>query len=382
MKGARLKTIALDVRFRVVSGSSISIQNLCRSMTTQAPPEYRFVTVRYQDQDLIPELAGLEAIYAPDISAPLELAWNELWLPGKLRRWDIDLYHGMKQCAPLRGLGCPTVHTVDAVKRGSDDDLPLPFASRFYWGVHVCHVYKHSEHLLPVSEHVSTFLRDSLSVDPGNVTVVHNGVGEAFLEAGRLHTTGRPAGMDQPYVVCVGSVIPLKNQLAAVKALSKIAYRVPHHLVLLGREDTAYGQRVRKAARDGGIKDRVHWGGFVDERGLIEYLCGAELLVHVSRTEGFCLATGEAMACGLPVVASDRGALREQMGDAALYIDDPDDHDGLAEQMQRVLTEPDQRERMRQRGLARATELSWHASAQKVLGVYSTLLSDNPKERP
>lgn len=372
-----MKTIALDVRFRVVSGSSISIQNLSRAMLAYKPPGLRFITVRYRDQDLIPELAELQAVYAPETAAPLELAWNELRLPGLLRRAGADLYHGMKQCAPVRGLNCPCVHTVDAVKRGSDDDLPLSVATKLYYALHACRVYKHSEHLLPVSEHVGAFLRDDLAIEPSRVTVVHNGVGGRFLDAGRSRPPSptRPPGIDQPYVICVGSIIPLKNQLAVVSALARIADRVPHHLVLIGREDETYARQVRDAARAGDIEPRVHWAGFVDEDGLIRNMLAADAMVHVSRTEGFCLATCEAMACGLPLVVTDRGALREQIADAALYLDDPDDHDTLADLMLRVLTDADQHEKLRQLGLERAAKYTWSESARQVLEVYQSLLS-------
>ncbi len=370
-----MTTIALDIRFRVASGSSISIRNLCMCLVRQAPPEVRFVTVRYRDQDLPPELDDLESVTVPNMSAPLELIWNEVRLPGLLARDGVQLYHGMKQCAPYR-LRCPSVHTVDAIKRGSTDDLPIPLGPRLYFGWHVCYIYKHSDHLLPVSQYVGDFLADELRIDPDRITVVHNGVHDKFLESDRADAEriDNPLGINAPFVVCVGSVIPLKNQLAVVEALSKIADRVPHHLAILGREDPEYAQQIRHAAEAGGISDRLHWVGFVGTDRLMRHLHTADAMVHVSRTEGFGLATGEAMACGLPLVLTDRGALREQCGDAAFYINDPDDHDTLADQLLHVLTDPDLRETMRQRGLKRAAFLNWPEAARKTLDVYQRLL--------
>lgn len=368
-------TIALDIRFRVPSGASIAIQNLVKGLICQAPAGLRFVAVRYQSQSLLPELSELDAIVVPRMSKPLELIWNELRLPGLLSKQGVDLYHGMKQCAPHR-LRCPHVHTVDAIKRGSAEDLPLPLGQRLYLRWHACAVYKRSKHLMPVSKHVGQFLIDELGVGPERITVIHNGVDEVFHQ--HTQAAGKPRGghleIDTPFILCVGSVIPLKNQLAVVEALARIADRVPHHLALLGRSDPAYAQQINQAAERGGIAERLHWVGFVDTEGLIEHLCSAELMVHVSRTEGFCLATGEAMACGLPLVLSDRGALREQCGDIALYIDDPDDHDALAKTLIRVLGDADLRESMRRRGMERAAELTWPEAARRTLGVYSGLL--------
>jgi glycosyltransferase involved in cell wall biosynthesis/sterol desaturase/sphingolipid hydroxylase (fatty acid hydroxylase superfamily) len=368
--------IALDIRFRVPSGSSVALQNLAIRLVRQAPEGLQFVVVRYQHQVLPPELNALEAIYVPKMPAGLELIWNELRLPGLLARTPVDLYHGMKQCAPVR-LKCPSVHTVDAIKRGSADDLPLPLMHRMYWGWHVCSIYRRSDHLLPVSEYVGKFLTKELGVDQDRMTVVHNGVGDAFLQSNRDSDakTDDLLGLDGPYIICVGTVIPLKNQLAAVMALGKIKDRVPHHLVLLGREDPAYAQQIREAAERVGVADRLHFTGFMDADVLIRHMLNATSMVHPSRTEGFGLVAGEAMACGLPLVVSDRGGLKEVCGDVAVYFDDPDDYDALAEAMLRVLTDSELRETMRHGGLSRAASLSWPEAARMTLGVYQRLLS-------
>lgn len=358
-----------------MSGSGIAILNLTRRLIEQAPPGLRFLLVRYRGQGLPPELDRLDAIRVPKMRAPVELLWNEVRLPGLLRRAGADLYHGMKQCAPKR-LHCPSVHTVDAIKRGTSEDLPLPLFAKLYWGWHACSIYKKSAHLMPVSGFVGDFLINDLKIDPVKVTIIHNGVNDQFLNADRSakRDEPKPLEIDAPYVVCVGSVIPLKNQVAAVKALARIADRVPHHMALLGTEDPAYGKLVRKAAEEGGIADRVHLVGFVDMQGLLLHMCHAQAMVHVSRTEGYCLSTGEAMACGLPLVLTDRGGLREQCGDAAMYLSDPDDHEGLARTLLGVLNDPVLCQTMSQRGLARAASLTWSESARRVLQVYRAVL--------
>jgi glycosyltransferase involved in cell wall biosynthesis len=370
-----LTTIALDIRFRVPSGASVAMQNLAVCLVRQAPQEIGFVLVRYREQQLPPELDALDAVYVPKMRGPFELIWNELRLPGLLARKQIDLYHGMKQCAP-RWLRCLSVHTVDAIKRGSADDLPLPLAHRLYYAWLVCSIYKRSDHLMPVSGYVEKFLSDDLGIEPGRVTVVSNGVAERFLEAGRSRDdrVHDPLGLKAPYVICVGSVIPLKNQIAAVQALARIADKVPHHLVLLGKEDPVYGLSVREAAEQAGLADRLHHVDFVEPDELVNFLLGADAMVHVSRTEGFCLAAAEGLACGLPMVVTRRGGLPEVCGDAAMYLDDPDDHEALAELLHEVLTDTAKRQTLRARGLERAAALNWPEAARITLGVYLRVL--------
>jgi len=98
----------------------------------------------------------------------------------------------------------------------------------------------------------------------------------------------------------------------------------------------------------------------------------AGLLVLPSFYEGFGLTVLEAMACGTPVVCSDRGSLPEVASDAALLIN-PDDVDGLAKAMERALEDEPLRAQMRERGLANVQRFSWEKTAQQTLDIYRRL---------
>jgi glycosyltransferase involved in cell wall biosynthesis len=78
------------------------------------------------------------------------------------------------------------------------------------------------------------------------------------------------------------------------------------------------------------------------------------------------------MACGIPVVASDRGSLPEVVGDAGLLVD-PQDMDGLAEAAVRVLSDRGLRARLRRRGLERAALFSWERTARQTLAIYRSV---------
>jgi alpha-1,3-rhamnosyl/mannosyltransferase len=85
--------------------------------------------------------------------------------------------------------------------------------------------------------------------------------------------------------------------------------------------------------------------------------------------EGFGLPLVEAMACGCPVIASDRSSLPEVAGDAALFVD-PGDSQGLAQLMHRIITEPALREKLIEKGFKRVQRFSWDRTAQETLQVY------------
>ena len=88
------------------------------------------------------------------------------------------------------------------------------------------------------------------------------------------------------------------------------------------------------------------------------------MVVIASADEGFGLPAVEAMALGVPVVAADRGALREVVGDAGVLVD-PDDTAAFAAAMRRVLEDGSLRRDLTARGIARSRTFSWDRSAAK-----------------
>jgi glycosyltransferase involved in cell wall biosynthesis len=101
---------------------------------------------------------------------------------------------------------------------------------------------------------------------------------------------------------------------------------------------------------------------------------GAQLLCLPSFYEGFGLPVLEAMACGTPVVASNRGSLPEVVGEAGVMIN-PDDPTKIAAGLHQVLTDAGLAGELRRRGLERASLFTWQETARQTLAVYYNLLS-------
>jgi glycosyltransferase involved in cell wall biosynthesis len=112
----------------------------------------------------------------------------------------------------------------------------------------------------------------------------------------------------------------------------------------------------------------THAGYLADEarEGLYK---GAAMLVLPSFNEGFGLPVLEAMTAGVPVIASNRGAIPEVLGDAGLLVE-PDDVEGLAGAMQQVLTRPGLAESLASRGPRRARQFDWVSSAHALRDAY------------
>jgi glycosyltransferase involved in cell wall biosynthesis len=116
--------------------------------------------------------------------------------------------------------------------------------------------------------------------------------------------------------------------------------------------------------------------GYVEDRLLPGLYRGARAFVLPSRYEGLGLTCLEAMACGTPVVASDRAALPETCGDAALLVD-PDDGAALAEAVLHASTEEPLREQMRAKGLRRVRDRTWNRAASETHALLLDAVGEN-----
>jgi glycosyltransferase involved in cell wall biosynthesis len=113
----------------------------------------------------------------------------------------------------------------------------------------------------------------------------------------------------------------------------------------------------------------VRWLGYVTDEERLRLYGEASMLVLASADEGFGIPALEAMTIGLPVVAAARGSLPEVVGEAGLLVD-ADDPRALAEAMRRVLEEDALRAELADRGVARARQFTWGASAARLLDAF------------
>ena len=177
----------------------------------------------------------------------------------------------------------------------------------------------------------------------------------------------------KPYLLFVGNVKPNKNLAALLEAFARIKDQIPIDLVIVGKKEGFRVGDQTVLARAESLGSRVIFTGFVDEKTLHQYFIHAEALVFPSLYEGFGLPPLEAMACGVPVLVSNRASLPEVCGDAALYFD-PENADDMAGQILRCLQDPEMSSSMRAKGKCQAARFDWDQCAAKTSRVIATLL--------
>ena len=166
---------------------------------------------------------------------------------------------------------------------------------------------------------------------------------------------------------------PRKNVPGLLRAFTQLSaeFRDTPELVLAGRitPEGLHGTGVDVAS----VIDRIRMAGYVDADAKQALYRQASMLVLPSFDEGFGIPALEAMAMGVPVIASNRGALPEVLGDAGVLVD-PDRPGEIAHAMRRLLGDADLRRRMADAGVARTRRNTWAASARQLYETYRVVV--------
>jgi glycosyltransferase involved in cell wall biosynthesis len=170
-----------------------------------------------------------------------------------------------------------------------------------------------------------------------------------------------------------------KNWDGLIRALVLVDEAVRPRLVVTGSSDPATDPLLPVIA-DAGLHDWVEVRGWVGEQELTDLYRRARALVMPTLCEGFGLPVLEAMASGLPVLASDIPVLREVGGDAALWFD-PYDPASIAESMTVAATQPERLEALAELGMGQAARFSWRRTADETLAVFHAVLEQSAAER-
>jgi glycosyltransferase involved in cell wall biosynthesis len=291
-------------------------------------------------------------------------------LPGDLGA--MDLVHAPSPVAiPPPGPGQRLVVTVhDLAFRVYPRLFPAVWRNLFRAGVR--RAAANADAIITVSEHTARDLVAFTRADPNRVHVIP-------LAASLPGTGTEPDDVierlkvPRRYLLFVGVLEPRKNLVRLVRAYRRAvaAGALPHALVLAGPMGWRSRQLLREVATAG--PGDVVLTGRVGARELDALYRGASAFAYPSLYEGFGLPVLEAMARGVPVVASAVSSLPEVAGDTAVLVD-PRSTGQLAEAIERVLADEDLAARLSAAGRARAAAFSWERTARMTLQVYEKVV--------
>ena len=275
-----------------------------------------------------------------------DVGWYLAALPVRARRDGLDVLHCPTFRAPFHSSVPLVVSFHDlAVLRHPD---AFNRWSRHYSAFALPHVARAAARIVTFSEFTRCELVELLEVPEEKVHVIPHGVGEPFVPNGPA-TEGN-------FVLAVSTLEPRKNLPRLVEAF--------HRASLDGCELRLVGARGWGDVRVDG--ERVRWLGEVSDDELARLYRGARCAAYVSLYEGFGLPVLEAMACGTPVVTSNRPPFTEFAAQASVPVD-PLDPDAIAAGLTEAI---ERRDELHDRGLERAAAYDWQRAAEATLDVY------------
>lgn len=183
-------------------------------------------------------------------------------------------------------------------------------------------------------------------------------------------------GIPSNYFLYLGTLEPRKNIPAIVEAYKILTNRLKEEtpsLVIAGKKGWDY-EAIFSLVKQYQLEEKVIFTGYITEEDKQSLLKGALAFVFPSLYEGFGLPPLEAMACGTPVIVSNRASLPEVVGNAGILID-PENQEQLAEAMEKILSDTDYRDELSQKGIAQAQKFSWKETARRLWEVYEKELS-------
>lgn len=247
--------------------------------------------------------------------------------------------------------------------------------NELFWRAKVALARLQARRVMTVSRASARDLEEMLGIPAARIDVVTEGASPVFCRHSAqarsasdvLARHGLPAGV--PLFVYVGGLSPHKNVLGLLRALPVILkHRPDSHLAIVcdisGKGFFDNQAELRSFVdSEAGLAERVYFTGYMSDEDLAALYNRASALVLPSLWEGFGLPAVEAMACGLPVLASARGSLPEVVDDAGLFFD-PEAPGDIARAALELLAAPEREEERRERALARAGAFSWERGAE------------------
>ncbi|MGC2697701.1 MAG: glycosyltransferase family 4 protein [Candidatus Angelobacter sp.] len=236
-----------------------------------------------------------------------------------------------------------------------------------------------SDRVLAVSEEVKRFCIDQDHIDPAKVTVVYNGVDLPQLATGsgtNPFAAAEWAGASH-LVICLSNVRRIKGIDVLIRCAQRVCRELPGAVFLIAGSlyERGYSQEIQEMVRSMKLENNVKLLGFIEDPTPLLKMSNAFCLL--SRSEGFCNALLEAMACGVPSVVTRVGgnpeAIRE--GENGFLVASEDDH-AAAERLLYLLRNPEKAAEIGAAGRAAAhTRFSADAMIQQLISVYQEMMA-------
>lgn len=299
---------------------------------------------------------------------------NLVYGPIKFRNFKADIYHAYYHHSAIPLILAkrkPLVVTIpDLIPRL----FPLSVSPTFACWDYICALAaRRADLIICYSRSAKMDLQRILNVPPEKIRVIPLGVDDKFRVIGSSkESVKKDLGIKNPFIYTVSTLKPLKNLDSVINALHELKGKFKDlKLYVTGAEVWRYSH-IFALVRELGLQSDVVFLKHLSDEDLVKYYNAADVFVFPSKYEGFGLPPLEAMACGTPVISSNRSSLPEVVGNAGMLVD-PNANE-LANAVKELLTNDALARELSERGLERAKQFTWDRTAERTVMVYEEVL--------
>jgi len=296
---------------------------------------------------------------------------NPLLAAFRLRKegFDIVHYNPMTILSPIFGIPSKKITTIHGA---SILFLPKQFSfmKRMHAKLIVPFLARRMDGVVTVSKTSASFINKTYHVESDNICLCYNAVSEKYAQFEADGNAGK-----KYKILHISKFSERKNPWALLNAFKLVIQGIPEaKLSIIGNGWD--NEKVRQWIDGNRLSDAIVLLGFVSEDEKIKRLQDSGVFVFPSLYEGFGMPNLEAMACSCPVVTTRVFAIPEIVDDAALLVDDPNDHKDIAEKILSIMNDDQLRQHLIDQGLRRVKSFSWTESARALRNFYERIGSD------
>lgn len=365
MRPLRIGVNALYLIPGGVGGTEIYLRSLLGAMASIESDDRFVVFVNAETQDCLGVDSSRFEFVQTGVRAsnrPWRLAWEQLILPGKVRRHGIDVLFNPGFTAPAVS-PCPTVTVFHDLQHKRHPEYFRWFDLPFWDGFLYASAHR-STMIIAVSHATGKDFMDHYRVDASRVRVVHHGVDMQFFGIRDRTVCER----DGRYILTVSTLHPHKNFRRLLLAFAQFVETSPEMKLIIAGMRGFEASKIDALIGELGLQQSVTCTGWIPRDQLYRLFACAHAFIYPTTFEGFGMTLLEGLAAGLPVACSGIEPVKTLAGDAALLFN-PLDTAEITQALARISGDEDLRHTLAAAGPKRACQFDWQKAAHATLDV-------------
>ena len=334
--------------------------------------EYIVLAKDDQDRNCVVETKNLSV---KTLGSRTYADWEQISLPAAIKRIKPDFLHCTCNTGPLMG-STPmmlTLHDIIYLEKVDFKGSAYQNFGNLYRRYVVPRVVNRSKLVLTVSNYEKKVIIDKLGLPEEKVQVVYNAVNQRFnnqFDKATIETFKTQYKLPERFILFLGNTAPKKNTPNVIKAFVEYCRmeKNPTPLAILDYDSSLVQSALQELSAADCFK-HIIFPGYIPSSEMPKMYNAATIFLYPSLRESFGLPILEAMGCGTPVITSTTSSMPEVAGDAALLVD-PYQPSQIAESIRKLLNDSGLHQSLIQKGLKRAGEFTWEASARELLKYY------------